>query len=131
MNENITLFGIGVDIEDISKFQDIAGGQDKTFLNKVFSAHEIEYCFSYTDYASHFAARYCAKEAVVKALSGLINRSPGYAEIEILDGGNGRPLVKLKSRYYDSIQIYVSLSHCDDKAVAFALAIKTSADVLI
>ena len=126
MNGNITLFGIGVDIENIDKFKDIVSGQDKTLLNKIFTAREIEYCFSYTDCASHLTARYCAKEAVVKALSNLISSPLFYSEIEIVDIPGESPNVKIVRPDCEGLQVYISLSHCDDQAVAFALAVKTT-----
>ena len=58
---------IGVDIEDIERFK----GKSEEFLHRVFTDLELEYCLKFSKPESHLAARFCAKEAVVKALKAL------------------------------------------------------------
>ena len=53
---------IGVDIEDIERFK----GKSDAFLDRVFTPLELEYCNKFNHPESHLAARFCAKEAVVK-----------------------------------------------------------------
>ena len=65
---------IGVDIEDISRFNNKTLENDSVFLEKIFTQNELEYCYKQKNYASSLAARFCAKEAVIKALSGFIDR---------------------------------------------------------
>ena len=77
--------------------------------------------------ASSYAARFAAKEAVVKALGTGIAEGGLWTDIEILPDDNGAPHVKLygyfaylatKRKIYN---IYISLSHCKEYAVAQAV----------
>lgn len=102
---------IGIDMEEISRFE----GKDDAFLKRIFSAEEIEYCLSKSRPAEHFCARFCAKEALVKALS---DKSLKYNKIVIVNDENGKPHMKYKDH-----KIEVSLSHCKDYACANVLVI--------
>ena len=117
--------GIGVDIENIDRFTGLDRTQDGSFLNKIFTQSELEYCFSKKMAAHHLAVRYCAKEAVVKALTSVGKPSIGYSDIEIINDKNGLPGVKISKADFDDLQIKLSLSHCADKAIAFTVVIKT------
>ena len=75
---------VGVDIEEISRFENKTIENDFHFLNKIYTENELDYCFSNAQPARHLAARFCAKEAVVKALSNILNKNLSYSQIEIL-----------------------------------------------
>ncbi len=117
------MFQVGVDIEDISRFENKTQEKDSHFLNRIYTKNELKYCFSNSHPAKHLAARFCAKEAVVKALNGLVKKMPKYSDIEILKKENGAPFVNLLN-CNENIEISVSLSHDREKAVAFAAAQK-------
>ena len=109
------IIGIGTDIESIDRFKDI----DDSFLNKIFTKNEIDYCFSKKNAAPHLAARYAGKEAVVKALNSMDEVNIDYKGIEILNNEKGVPVVKLNNKNIGDFQVKISLSHCEDKALAF------------
>lgn len=111
----------GVDIEDISRFKGKTLENDARFLNRVYTQNELEYCFSKKLPEKHLAARFCAKEAVIKALSNILNKKLSYSQIEILNTPNGAPYVNLLDEKKD-IKISLSLSHDRDKAIAFVIA---------
>lgn len=107
---------IGVDIEDISRFEN----KNQKFLDRIYTKSEQEYCLSRPNPASHFAVRFCAKEAVIKALSPLGIKSPGLGQIEVYHSENKYPKIKLpNSVEYDNLAVDVSLSHDRTKAIAF------------
>lgn len=109
---------IGVDIEDINRFE----GKSKAFLDRIFTKSEQEYCFSKANPPSHLAVRFCAKEAVIKALTALNLKSPRFCEIEVYHDENKFPKIKLnKIEDYHDLTIDVSLSHDKTKAIAFVL----------
>ena len=110
----------GVDIEDISRFENKTRENDSHFLNRIFTKNELDYCFSSALPAKHLAARFCAKEAVVKALSCVLEKNLSYSQIEILKRENGAPYVNLLG-CEDDFCISVSLSHDHTKALAFAV----------
>jgi holo-[acyl-carrier protein] synthase len=109
-------YSIGVDIEDISRFEDTAPKYTKRFLTKIFSKGEIDYCFSKIKPAQHLAARFAAKEAVIKAISALGKNPPALNRINIKNKSKGVPYIELKG-----YNVIISLSHCSDKAIAVAV----------
>lgn len=113
---------VGVDIEDINRFEN----KSQTFLNKVFTKSEQEYCLSKAIPASHFAVRFCAKEAVIKALNSMNLTHPWLNQIEIYHDENKCPKVRFLGKLpqikeYDNLGVEISLSHDRTKAIAFVV----------
>lgn len=115
MLENVS---VGTDIEEIKRFE----GKETNFafLSKVFTTQELEYCLKSKQPAKHLCARFCAKEAIVKALTGLDVKGVYYSDIEILNRNDGLPQANIKK--YPDIKIRISLSHCKDYATANVIA---------
>ncbi len=112
-------FGIGVDIESIDRFNKPEVINNKLFLNKIFTKKELKYCFSKKKPASYLAARYAGKEAIFKALSS-IGINLNYKLLEISNNKNGVPKVRINNNSLNNLYVHISLSHCDNKAIAFA-----------
>ncbi len=119
MGENI--IGIGTDIENIARFSSLQKIKSQLFFKKIFSKKELNYCFSKKNPAQHLAARFAAKEAVTKALEKFNIKSPDYNWIEIINNQNGAPTATIHNPDFNNLQIHISLSHCKDKALAFAI----------
>lgn len=98
------------------------------FAARVFLEDERRYCASRRDPARHYAARFAAKEAVVKALAVGSDMTFLWREIEIRRNADGAPTVRLTGRASACARrrgitgIRVSLSHSDTHAVAMAAA---------
>ena len=118
MNEEL---GIGIDIESINRFHGLEQAKDALFFEKIYTPDELAYCFSKTNPAPHLAVRFAAKEAVVKALYSLGREAIPFSAIEISHNLQGLPLIKINHKEHVQLQSKISLSHCQDKAVAFAL----------
>jgi len=116
-------FGIGTDIESIDRFRKLDLKADNVFLNKVFTNNELDYCFSKKEPASHLSARYAGKEAVIKALSSIGKENLDYKNVEIFKNEEGVPMVRINGDN-DDLKVYISLSHCEDKAIAFAIVME-------
>ena len=108
---------VGCDIEEIKRFEN----KTQTFLDKIFTGNEQAYCLSKAKPSQHFAVRFCAKEAVVKALTALGERVPPYREIEILNDERGVPYVVLTDAAAD-LSVQISLSHSRTTAMAVVAA---------
>lgn len=108
---------IGVDIEDIDRFEN----KPQKFLDKVFTSSEQEYCNSFSSPKSRYAARYCAKEAVVKALSGFGIKNIFYKDIEVYHDENKCPNVRILKEINRNLVINLSISHDKTKAVAYVM----------
>lgn len=115
-------FFIGVDIEKIARFENKTLKNDKAFLKLIFTETELKYCFAKAKPGQHLAVRYCAKEAVVKALTGFAIKNVLYNEIEILKDVNEMPYVRLPK--YPNLNIKLSLSHANDMAIAYTIVTK-------
>lgn len=121
-----TPLGIGTDIEDISRFRDPEIRMNRTFLERVFTQDELAYCFSKRNPAPHLAARFCGKEAVIKALQEAGYEKTGMSSIEILNNPDGVPFARIDKKEFNDITIKISLSHCRDKCLAFAIVFRGS-----
>ena len=122
--KGIKNFGIGIDMESIGRFRKLDITDDKLFLSKIFTKKELEYCFSKKMPASCLAARYAGKEAIVKALSSIGKANMDYRRLEIFNNEKGVPIARINNADFRNLQVRISLSHCDDKAVAFAVVIE-------
>lgn len=112
-------FAVGCDIEKISRFENKIN--TKNFLDKVYTTAEQEYCADKYNPAQHLAVRYCAKEAVVKALSTLGIKDVYYKDIEIIRSFDGTPSIKISKTSAKDLNVRISLSHCDNMAMAQVL----------
>ena len=120
---NNNMFEIGIDIEKVQRFKNKTLEKDFHFLTTIFTDAELEYSFSDCHYAQHLCARFCAKEATIKALSSLGLNNISLKDIEIVNNKEGVPQLKIKN--YKEIKTKVSLSHTIDNAIAFVLIEKT------
>ena len=109
---------IGVDIEDIERFK----GKSDDFLKRVFTPLELEYCLKFSKPESRLAARFCAKEAVVKALTALDIEGVSYNEIEVFHNEKHCPQIRILKSLEKNILFQLSLSHDRTKAIAFVTA---------
>ena len=112
----------GVDIIEINRIKDSIEKLGDTFLKKVYTKKEIEYCESkgVTKY-EHYAARFAVKEAAFKAVSEEVKDKYeiSWKDVETTNDENGRPKVEilfLKNKKIENVD--VSISHCKDYAVA-------------
>jgi len=116
---------IGVDIIEVERIESAIRQWGERFLKRIYTEVELKIC---QDRASSLAARFAAKEAVMKVL-GTGARGIGWKEIEILSDGLGKPLVKLygkaKSKAEELNLREFSISLSDTKQYAIATAIGT------
>ncbi len=121
---NFENIAIGVDIEEIVRFKN----KDATFQQRIFSPAEIEYCNSKSSPAQHFAARYCAKEAVFKALSSFDVKGIEYNKIEVYHK-NKVPCIRFLSELENNFKTKLSLSHDKTKAIAYVIINKSNIQI--
>lgn len=114
-------FGVGTDIEDMNRFRNLDRNENSIFLDMIYTKRELDYSFLKAKPHQHLAARYAGKEAVVKALSSLGEQDIDYKDIEILNDVNGTPKVNFND---DRLKIHISLSHSNDRALAFAVVFR-------
>jgi holo-[acyl-carrier protein] synthase len=121
--------GIGTDIVSVGRFDRLLRAGDGSFLRRWFTPEEVEYCLGRAHPARHLAARFAAKEAVVKAVGGTWTGPLPWSDIEILRLPGGAPAVRLSGAVRNVARtagigvVRVSMSHCDEYATAMALAV--------
>lgn len=126
MNKPQNIIGIGTDILAIHRFKSSVDKYGEKFLNKIFTRNEIEYCNTFSDPIPRFAARFCAKESVVKALGEGFGETLSFHDIEIHKNEKGKPFVSLSdkaNKHFDSPSFELSLSHCKEYATATVIAL--------
>jgi holo-[acyl-carrier protein] synthase len=119
---------IGVDIENISKFQNLEQSKDRKFLKKIFTDFEIDYCFQKINPAQHLAVRFAAKEAVMKASNSIVSKMLLLTDIEIKNDDYDKPKVYFKNNAALHMEISLSMSHNDNNAVAFVVMLNQKED---
>ena len=112
-------FGIGTDIEDVARFEN----RPTHFYERIFTTEEITYCQSKANPAQHFAARFCAKEALVKACGSLGIHNITITDFEITTDEHGVPHATMLSESLKNTPLTakISLSHTKTMATATAL----------
>lgn len=117
--------GIGIDITEVKRIEELSL-RHKEFLTRVYTPREIEFCTKKRNKYQHLAARFAAKESVLKALGTGWSGRIGWTDVEVVNDRWGRPEVNTYGRVKEIVQerrikkILVSLSHCRDYAVACA-----------
>ena len=123
--------GLGVDIVEIERMRRILE-QTPSFATRVFSPDECAYCDSMSNAAAHYATRFAAKEAVVKALGTGFSQGIGVRDIEVKRAPSGKPSIALSGRAVEVAaelgvrDISISLTYTHSEAVACAMAITES-----
>jgi holo-[acyl-carrier protein] synthase len=123
------IIGIGTDIVECLRIARMIDRHHETFLVRVFTEHEIRYCRTRKNCTEHFAARWAAKEAVLKSLGTGMIKGMCWTEIEIQNEPSGKPFVRLLGATREIAagkrvgEILLSLSHCRAYAMAYAAAL--------
>lgn len=122
------ILGIGTDIIECLRIAQLIERHGEQFINRVYTQYEIRHCQSRKQATQHFAARWAAKEAILKALGTSKKQGLNWRDIEIRSEPGGRSVVALRGGARDAIeslgvtQILVTMSHCRSHATAYAIA---------
>jgi holo-[acyl-carrier protein] synthase len=126
------VLGVGADVLDISRMRR-ALRDDPALRGAVFTAGEIAECDALPDAARHYAARFAAKEALLKGL-GLAPPDVGvFRDIEVRVTSRG-PTVALRGRAAAAsarlgpIHAHLSLAHTNDHAIATIIVERVDGD---
>jgi len=138
------VIGVGTDIIEVDRIRKVIE-RTPSFVERIYTDGEIEYCFSngHSDVPARLdpksqdlselilqrlAARFAAKEAVMKAL-GVGLGAAEFKDIEVVSSDSGKPELKISGKAKDLADSQgisgwlVSLSHSDTVAQAFVAAI--------
>jgi holo-[acyl-carrier protein] synthase len=124
----MSILGTGIDIVECLRIAQMIEKHGELFITRVYTDHEIEYCSARKMATQHYAGRWAAKEAVLKALGTGWRRGIAWRDIEIRNDAKGAPTVKLRGGARDVMNaaniahMHVTISHCRSFAVAYVVA---------
>ena len=124
----MALAGIGVDMLEIARMEKTLARRP-SFATRIFTPEERAYCERTARPAQHYAARFAAREAVLKALGTGFSRGIGPLDVSVVRNEAGRPEAKLTGKALEIAremgirEVAISLSYTHDVAVANAVAI--------
>jgi holo-[acyl-carrier protein] synthase len=123
------IIGIGTDIIECPRIGKMIEQHGELFLRRVYTEREIRYCQARKHAIEHFAGRWAAKEAILKAIGTGWTRGIAWTDLEVRNRPGGAPTVlvcnaaKEAAREAGIANILVSISHCRTYATAYALAV--------
>ena len=121
--------GVGSDLVSVGRIRQAARKFGERFTTRVFTERERRYCEARRDPYPCYAARFAAKEAVLKALGTGLAAGSTWRDVEVISGKRGAPRVELYGRVAliareRGIQKFlITLSHDGSYAVAFVVAL--------
>ena len=126
------VIGIGTDIVDCQRIAQMIEKHEDSFIQKVYTPWEIEYCGTRKAATQHYAGRWAAKEAILKAMGTGWAKGIQWTDLEIRNAMGGAPSVTLGGAAADICEslgiseIKISISHSEMFATAFAVAVGES-----
>ena len=121
------ILGLGVDLVDVARVRAVMGRR-RTFPARVFTPEEIAYCERQANPAESYAARWAAREACRKALSGV--RGMRWHDVRVDRAPSGAPSLALsgataeRARSLGVTEVKVALTHERTMAAAFCVAVR-------
>ena len=125
----MNILGIGTDIIECLRIAKMIEKHGETFINRVYTTNEITYCATRKAATQHYAGRWAAKEAVLKAFGTGWAKGIRWTDIEVYNQMGGKPTIRLAGAARDYCEqlgiseIQITISHCRAFATAFAIAI--------
>jgi holo-[acyl-carrier protein] synthase len=119
--------GLGVDSVEVGRFRKVAKRWGKAFLKRLFTDRELDYCFSHANPYPSLAARFAAKEAVLKALDARALWK--WRDMEVRRAESGRPSIVLTgaaakhAKHQRAKSFLISITHDAGRATAVVLAV--------
>jgi holo-[acyl-carrier protein] synthase len=118
------IVGLGVDIAEVGRVKAAIERHGKTFLRRVYTAREVEYCEGFKNKFERYAGRFAAKEAAMKALGTGWRRGVRWVDVEVVRESSGRPTMALSGEAGKIAEglgvrrIALSITHTETQALA-------------
>lgn len=121
------IFGTGIDIVDVSRFERFVRENNTPLFERLFTSREQEYCAAKKWSAQHYALRFAAKEAFLKALGTGLRDGLSWKDMEVVNDPLGKPDLLLSGKAADIFRreglsrCFLSLSHDGNAAIAMVV----------
>ena len=125
----MNILGIGTDVVEVLRIAQMIERHGELFIQRVYTPFEIDYCNARKAATQHFAGRWAAKEAILKALGTGWARGLSWTDMEVRNDEAGRPSVRLGGGAREVCEklgitdMMITISHCRTHATAFAIAV--------
>jgi len=120
------LEGLGIDMVEVDRIKKVLDRWGERFLHRVFTSEERDYCKRKAHPEQSLAARFAAKEAVLKAIGTGLSGGIRWTDVKIVNDKSGKPEVRLDKKIIQRIgdkKILLSISHTKEFAIAFAILV--------
>src|SRR5213595_2855743 len=125
----MNILGIGTDVVEVLRIAQMIERHGELFIQRVYTPFEIDYCNARKQSTQHFAGRWAAKEAVLKALGTGWVRGISWRDVEVRTETSGKPTIVLRGGARQAAEaqgisdVLISISHCRTFATAYATAV--------
>ncbi|MFL2630436.1 MAG: holo-ACP synthase [Thermodesulfobacteriota bacterium] len=116
----MSIRGIGTDILEINRFEQVYSRWGNKFINKIFNNIEVPNLSSKKKLIENLAGKFAAKEAISKAYGTGIGSSLSFKDITIKKDRLGKPWVSMNKNNKKE-KVHISISHSSNHAIAFAI----------
>ena len=121
------IIGIGIDLVEVDRLKRSIEKFGDRFLNRLFTENEKKYCQTKFNSYQHFAVRFAAKEAFLKAIGTGLRVGMTWHQIEIINNKQGKPTMMTHGKCHEKLQklgitgLNLSLSHTKHHGVAVVI----------
>jgi holo-[acyl-carrier protein] synthase len=125
----MNIHGLGTDIIECDRIARMLTRHGERFTRHVYTEEEVRYCAGRKVTEQHFAGRWAAKEAVLKAFGTGWIAGIAWRDVEVVIQPGGKPTIRLhrgaakKATELGITEVLVSISHCKSHATATAIAV--------
>jgi holo-[acyl-carrier protein] synthase len=118
------IIGLGVDLAEVPRIKAAIERRGQTFLRRIFTPKEIEYCERFKNKFERYAGRFAAKEAAMKALGTGWRQGIRWIDLEVVRERSGRPTISLAGEAAKIAgqlgvrRISLSITHTEVEALA-------------
>lgn len=117
------IVGLGIDVAEVGRIQEVIEAQRERFLRRVYTLDEVAYCEQFKNKYERYAGRFAVKEAAMKALGTGWSRGVRWVDVEVVRHAGGRPSLALRGeakKIADAMgvkNILVTISHTAEQAI--------------
>lgn len=121
------ILSIGTDLAEVPRIRDAHTRFGDRFLHRVFTAGEIAYSLRKANKHERLAARFAAKEALMKAIGTGLTRGVSWRDIEVVNLPSGKPTLRLTGQAalhaerLGTRHVHLSLTHTEAMAMAVVI----------
>lgn len=121
------IIGIGVDLAEVDRMERAISRHPVRLVQRVFTEREQNECRGRMNPAMHFAARFAAKEAFLKAVGLGLRGGMRWIDVGVVHQASGKPGLEVKGRAAERMRelgadsIHVTLTHTDKTACAVVI----------